>query len=1559
MWVSDTSIVRKNVEKGQWFYVADAITGKPLPGINLELFGYRHENPQTPNGRPRVIVSNFAKKTGSDGQVYLDEKESLNGGQWMSIARSAEGRLSVIGMEGLWNNGRLEQWFTQLKAYGVCDQPVHRPGDKLKAHFWLATAGYNPDIASSPATATECTVQLMDPQGKVFWQGKKQTDEFGRISLEIDLPPSATLGLYRFQLTSLAHGWLQPNLTVRVEEFRKPEFEVKIAAPDKPVKLGDKIEARISAKYYFGSPVTDAYVNVKVTRRAYADNWFPVRPYDWCYGPGYWWTCYDTPWFPRWNLWRGCIGPTPPWFPNHGFEPPESVMDQEVTLDAKGEAMITIDSSTAAAIYGDQDHQYNISVEVRDASRRTITASGSVIAARQAYKIYSWLNRGYYRTGESGVATFQARTLSDSPIQGEGQIDLLRITYDADRKPIETVVQSWEARTDADGRVSQKFEAAAAGQYRIRLKLKSKEGEEAEGAYLFTIRGGNDSGDNYRYSALELITDKSEYAVGEKVQLQINADRNDAVVFLFVRPSNGAYPKPQLVQLKNKSNIVEIPVAAGDQPNFFVEAITVYGGEFHTAVREIIVPPEDRVLNVAIKTDQEEYLPGAESELEVTVTDGDGKPVSGSLAIAVYDRSLEQIAPDTLPGDIREFFWKWRRSHYPQSSENLSRTTGPGWVQDLPHYQPLGIFGYTLADELDTKHDVAIRSGSKRMNERFRAKGNVMLGAPMRSTGGFGGMGGGAEGMAAGAAPAAPASGAMYGLQSLRFDAASQASPAGSEPAQAQLRKDFADSALWLVGITSNSEGKAKAKFKMPENLGSWQIRAWALGSKTRVGSIASSVVTRKNILVRIAAPRFLVERDEVIVSGIVHNDLPDAHDVRIRFEIDGETQLELMKGEKAERVVNIKSHEQARVDWRCKATAEGKVKLRVIAETAVESDAMQIEVPIIVHGVLKTDSWAGTVRLDQEKSLVKVSIPAERSAEQSKLTVRMSPSLAAAMVDALPYMASYPYGCTEQTLNRFLPTVITQKLLREMNIDLKQVRDRRNNLNAQELGKVGDRVPDWKRFDDNPVFDAEEVAKMVEAGVRRLTDMQNQDGGWGWFSGSREYSSSHTTAVVVRGLMIARDNDAAIVPDVLERGLAWLESYQAKEVQKLRNAASKTNEYKNDPDNTDALIFNILVSAGRNTASNDIKDMQGFLFNRREVLSIYGKTLIAEAFHKLDNAEQSAAVRRNIEQFLVQDAENETAYLQDNAPWWYWYGSEIEANARYLQLLAKTDPKNPTAARLVKYLLNNRKHSTYWNSTRDTALVIEAFGDYLRASGETTGTVEAEVLFGGKRLGSVKFTPATLFETDGTIEITGNAVPSGEAELEIRRTGNGPLYWSVYSTNFTLEDEIAPAGLEVKIERRYTHLIPVQKSLELADAKAGVVSTERQAFERRPVQDLQQLPSGSLVEVELLVESKNDYEYLMIEERKAAGLEPIDTQSGYTYDALQVYREFREKHVAFFLHRLPRGKHSLKYQLRTEAPGKFTALPAVIQAMYAPELVGNSADFDVQIIDEGTAPKN
>ena len=624
-----------------------------------------------------------------------------------------------------------------------------------------------------------------------------------------------------------------------------------------------------------------------------------------------------------------------------------------------------------------------------------------------------------------------------------------------------------------------------------------------------------------------------------------------------------------------------------------------------------------------------------------------------------------------------------------------------------------------------------------------------------------------------------------------------------------------------------------------------------------------------------------------------------------------------------------------------------------MLALTDEESDAMQMSFPVYVHGMLKMDSYTGVMAADSNGGRFTFVVPEERRPEQTRLEVRYSPTLAAAMLDALPYLLDYPYGCTEQTLNRFLPAVITRRVLDNTGVDLATLRDKTTNLNSQEIGKDAERKKQWKRWDATPIFDEDELDAIVKEGIRRLSEMQLTDGGWGWFSGFQERSSAHTTAVVMHGLHVAQQHDVAIVPGVFERGVAWLQSYQAKQIAALSNckdgqAIDDNKPYKCAADNLDAYVFMVLNDAG--TKNNAMRD---YLFRDRTQLSAYSLATYGLALHQLDENDKLAMILRNLRQYVVEDAENQTAYL--NLPgnmWWYWYGSEMEAHAYYLKLLVATDPQSKLAPKLVKYLLNNRRHATYWNSTRDTALVVEAFADYLAASGEHAPEMTIEVWVDGERKKEVQITPDNLFTYDNAFVWQGTSVTAGEHTVELRREGNGTVYFNGYLNNFTLEDSIKGSGLELRVQRKYYRLRPVDKTIKAAGSRGQVIDQQIEQYERDPLEDGASLSSGDLIEIELEVESKNDYEYILLEDMKPAGFEPVDVRSGYNGNEMGAYVEYRDNRVAMFIRRLARGRHSVSYRMRAETPGKFSALPTRASAMYAPELKGNSDEWKVNVRD-------
>jgi uncharacterized protein YfaS (alpha-2-macroglobulin family) len=436
---------------------------------------------------------------------------------------------------------------------------------------------------------------------------------------------------------------------------------------------------------------------------------------------------------------------------------------------------------------------------------------------------------------------------------------------------------------------------------------------------------------------------------------------------------------------------------------------------------------------------------------------------------------------------------------------------------------------------------------------------------------------------------------------------------------------------------------------------------------------------------------------------------------------------------------------------------------------------------------------------------------------------------------------------------------------------------------------------------------------------------------------------------VVVHGLQLARHNGVALPPGVLERGVAWLKNYRSGQLALLRNAPSRTKPYKEAADNLDALLQMVLADAGQPDEA-----MRDFLYRDRTHLAVYGKCMLGLTLDPKKDAEQLAMIFKNVGQFVVQDDENQTAYLRlpaDNA-WWYWYGSEIESQAYYLKLLARHAPQSPTASRLVKYLLNNRKHATYWTSTRDTAVCIEAMAEYLKASGENRPDMTVEVWLDGKKHKEVKIDASNVFTFDDSFLLIGDAIETGKHVLEVRKHGTGPVYFNAYLTNFTLEDFITRAGLEVKVDRKYYKLKKVDHTVKVQGARGQAADQKVEKYERSELANLATLKSGDLVEVELTIDSKNDYEYLIFEDPKAAGFEPEQVRSGYTQNGLGAYMELRDDRVCFFVRALPRGQRSISYRLRAEVPGKFSALPARASAMYAPELKGNSDEIKLQITD-------
>src|SRR5262249_40710505 len=232
------------------------------------------------------------------------------------------------------------------------------------------------------------------------------------------------------------------------------------------------------------------------------------------------------------------------------------------------------------------------------------------------------------------------------------------------------------------------------------VKEEDRKATPIEGGYLFVVRGEGFDGKEFRFNDIELVTDKREYAPGDKVKLLVNTNKTNGTVLLFLRPTNGLYVPPKTIRLSGKSVEEEIGVVQKDMPNFFIEALTIADGKMHTETRELVVPPEKRVLTVDVLPSSNEYRPGQKAKVKVKLTDLLGNPFVGSTVLTMYDKSVEYISGGSNVPEIKEFFWKWRRHHYPQSEASIGHGSGNLLHTGEIAMSNLGVFGDMVVEEL-------------------------------------------------------------------------------------------------------------------------------------------------------------------------------------------------------------------------------------------------------------------------------------------------------------------------------------------------------------------------------------------------------------------------------------------------------------------------------------------------------------------------------------------------------------------------------------------------------------------------------------------------------------------------------------------------------------------------------------------------------------------------------------------------------------------------------------------------------------------------------------------
>ncbi|HEY0072509.1 MAG TPA: alpha-2-macroglobulin family protein, partial [Abditibacteriaceae bacterium] len=1195
----------------------------------------------------------------------------------------------------------------------------------------------------------------------------------------------------------------------------------------------------------------------------------------------------------------------------------------------------------------------------------------------QQYFAFLNAKQGYYLAGDRVQIELITQDANDKPQSASGKMVVYKLLPDdKEEKVYEEAI-----RTDEKGRATWTWPTDNAGHFRIAYEAIDDWNNKVVGSTIIWVAGPGLNNTQFRLQGVTIVLDKQNYEEGDVAKVLLIADSPNSTV-LLTQEAGGDILRRDVIFIEGKSKEVTIPIEHKHAPNFAIAAALVKNFEVYQAQQEVFVPPTKQFLDISVKGDKSEYKPGEKGTFTITAKDWKGNPARSEVSVAMIDASLFYIQKDYAP-DVRLFYYGERRAN----SVNLdSHRSGQPQThnEDDVKYQQYEQHGWEFPDELG---QLNLPPGQFGYHHYYRNRGmrgemaNEMAMdsaavsfampamAPMTTSAGAAGSAG-PPGPARKMAAASEARGGALGL--------ADGADANMQLATAQIRSNFSETAFWSPAVVTEN-GTAKVEVTFPDSVTQWHATARGLTPKVQVGSGEADVETKKNLLLRLQAPRFFIERDQVVLTANVHNYLKTTKRVKVNLqagdglEVDANPASGLANGEmmkNADGWIEVKAGEETRVNWVINVTRDGKADVQMTAQTDEDADAVKMNFPILVHGVQRFANQSGVLKEGQNQAIATINLPKERRFGQSNLNVQLNPSLAATMMDALPYLADYPYGCVEQTLSRFMPTVLVQKTLSDSGVNLQTLKARaeaydkeareapigervRNSgytyptgqPNSRDLQQMASRLWWTKRRGSNPVYDQAEVNRMTQEGLNRLYDMQRADGGWGWWPGSAQ-SDEYMSAYVMWGLAMARAAEVKVRDDVLQRGYAYLEKQMT------------------DEDNLQLLTWmaHALSTRGRMSDASQ-RIVSGRLFDQRERLTPYSQALLAIALWNSNDRNKASVLVRNLENTAIVDEANGTARWRMQNAWWHWWNNDVETNAWTLKAFLLIDPKNAMVDRSMKWLVTQSR-GNHWRSTKETAIAVSALNDYVRVNKELDVDYTLTVTLNDRIKRSYRVNRDNMLFFDNRF-ITGDLfLQDGANKVSIEKQGRGNLYWNASSEYFSLEEPIKASGNAIAVKRRYFKLtrnpdvkpeqsdVTTTTTIEIAPAVSSrrigiappfprpIPEPLKQEFTRSEINDNATLQSGDLIEVELTIDADNDYSYLVFEDMKAAGLEPVELRSGAAWgDGLASNVELRDEKVALFVDHLPQGTRVLRYRMRAEIPGRFHALPTNGYAMYAPEV--------------------
>ncbi len=1533
VWVSDLALVLRARMDGAAHsgLVLKANSGDPVAGAAVHI--WQRENA----GRFRET-----ERTATD----QDGKFEFSSSNEPVVVFAEAGGQAISSLQGFYAYDAGGGSHADSQTVFFTDREIYRPGQTI--HYKGITVRYNQDAGEYAAVAgSPLTVVFNDANGKEIARANHRTNDYGSFSGDFTAPRDRLTGSMSIQVLG------SPSSTyVRVEEYKRPKFQVEVDPPGDASRLGAPVAITGRATAYNGSAVGGAKVRWRVERGV-------ELPY-WCW----WWRAPATK----------AIA--------HGT----AVTDQDGTFKVRFPA----DPDQAVPAKIEPTFSFILHADVTDTTGETRSGERTVRAGYTA--LQALLAAEEWQTPDKPVTfTIATKSLAGDPQPADGIVTIHSLIQPAkvERAPLQQTHRwlnlgagepqidpsnpdSWELGPVV---ASLPFKTGATGTAQASAQLKA-------GIYRASLQTTDRFGARVTARQTVQVVDPADRHCGVRVPNFVHSPKwevepDDTFTALwgtgydtgraFIElECNGKPLKSYWTASDRSQEPVELPITEEMRGGVSMQVTCVRENRAYISQRTVEVPWSNKKLSVKWERFRSKLTPGQKETWTAVVSGPDAKPCAAEMVATLYDASLDQFEPHDWPHEFGVFREETGRTLTQFMNTILFLQNTADWGG--PSYRVLNWRYRAFPNEVMSggEDQSMLLSpfvvGASEERGSYRAS-STLAGTRIRTD-----LNAKASNIDVVTSQFLEDTGATSGGSLLTYAAASAQAGGPSRKflgagapdlGKIEARKNLNETAFFYPQLVAGDDGVVKMVFTMPEALTEWKFLAFAHDKDLRAGFLTDKAFTAKDLMVEPNPPRFVREGDTIEFTVKVSNQTDKVQAGRVRLSFADAATLhpadDALGNRAPEQDFDVPAKESRSYSWRVTVPdGTGFLTYKAVGATSVASDGEEGFLPVLSRRVLVTESLPLPIRGRATKQFeFRKLLDSGKSAtlRSQSLTVQMVSQPAWYAVMALPYLMEYPYECSEQLFSRLYANALARHIANS-DPKIRRIFDLWKGTPAlesplesnQDLKSVMLEETPWlrqataegqARRDVGVLFDANRLDEESSRVLRQLSDRQSADGLWSWFPGGRpnEYISLYIAAGFGRLRHLGVDVDVA--PAI--RSLDALDEWMAEHHRKILKSPHPEDYV---PGNTDAFyLYGRSFFLKEHPIAGGRRDAVDFFLqqSRRfwpKVDSLQSQAHLAVALQRFGDRETPPAIMKSIKERSVSDEEL-GMFWRDLEPSWWWNRAPIETQAMMIEAFDEVT-NDAQAVEACKVWLLKQRQTESWKTTKATADAV--YGLLLRGGNLLGSDALVEVSLAGETIKPESVEAGTGFYEQKFLR--GEIKPE-MGRITVKKGDEGVSWGSVHWQYLEDMGKVTPdEGTPLKLKKTLFVKVATKKGQLLVPVNGP-------------------LSVGDELVVRIELRADRDMEYVHLKDQRASGTEPVDVLSGYRFQGgLAYYESTRDTASHFFIDYLPKGVYVFEYSTRVQLKGSYQTGFAEIQCMYAPEFNSHSESFALEVKQEGIAQK-